>query len=70
MQLTDKRFLGASSEPTVGFTPLPAALTSSLVFIFVIQIGVEFGSRLIPLEDGRKIKLQVGRLLSAEWLFH
>ncbi|KAK9896364.1 hypothetical protein P389DRAFT_144816, partial [Cystobasidium minutum MCA 4210] len=38
VQLTDKRFLGASSEPT---------------------IGVEFGSRLIPLEDGRKIKLQI-----------
>lgn len=38
VQLTDKRFLGAASEPT---------------------IGVEFGSRLIPLEDGRKIKLQI-----------
>jgi len=38
VQLTDKRFLGSSSEPT---------------------IGVEFGSRLIDLEDGRKIKLQI-----------
>jgi len=38
VQLTDKRFLGAGSEPT---------------------IGVEFGSRLIDLDDGRKIKLQI-----------
>ena len=38
VQLTDKRFIGASSEPT---------------------IGVEFGSRLIDLDNGQKIKLQV-----------
>jgi len=38
VQLTDKSFLGSSSDPT---------------------IGVEFGSRLIDLEDGRKIKLQI-----------
>lgn len=38
VQLTDKRFIGVSSEPT---------------------IGVEFGSRLIDLDNGQRIKLQV-----------
>ena len=43
----------------VAILPLPESAQATAVLLSRASIGVEFGSRIIPVSDGKKIKLQV-----------
>ena len=53
-RLTDDRFLTAS-EPTIGQSRSSSSFARSLRSL----VGVEFGSRLVALDDSSTVKLQI-----------